>query len=503
MLKKKLLIFIVAYNAEKTIKKVLYRIPHDLQEKFDTEVLVIDDSSKDNTFKEGNQVAKEAGYPFKLTVLYNPVNQGYGGNQKLGYHYAMINKFDFVALVHGDGQYAPESLPVLLEPLVRGEADAVFGSRMISRFDSLRGGMPLYKYAGNKILTFVQNFLLKTNFSEFHSGYRIYSVKALTEVPFDKNSNVFHFDTEIIIQFVFAGKRIKELSIPTYYGDEICNVDGLKYAKDVILTTLKAYMQKYGLLYDIKFDCTLHEVNYKPKIDFAIPHRFTIDRVKPGSRVLDIGCANGYIARELKKKGCYVIGMDVFEPIDRSYFDEFILFDANNEIPISTSEFDYILLLDIVEHLNSPERFVEKLRSAGFNNNQEIIVSTGNVGFALTRLGLLFGSFNYGKRGILDITHTRLFTFSTIQNLFSQAGFSIGDVQGAPVPIPLVIKNRAIAKFLLGVNQLLLRLFPRLFSFQTILVAKALPTTEYLLSRAVEHRTKHLMNESSGIEKCN
>src|SRR5947208_10754890 len=123
--------FIVAYNAEHTIEDVLRRIPERLAEAYHVEVLVIDDSSGDHTFERGEDVRRAHTLPFKLHVLYNPVNQGYGGNQKIGFHFAIERDFDFVALVHGDGQYAPECLPQLVEPLATGEADAVFGSRML------------------------------------------------------------------------------------------------------------------------------------------------------------------------------------------------------------------------------------------------------------------------------------------------------------------------------------------------------------------------------------
>src|SRR6266542_5079651 len=171
--KPRLLIFIVAYNAEKTIAQVLGRIPHLLAEEYEVEVLVLDDSSQDRTFEESRGVRRGGALPFVLHVLFNPVNQGYGGNQKIGYHFAIEEGFDFVALVHGDGQYAPEALPELLKPLSQGVADAVFGSRMLDRGAALKGGMPLYKFIGNKILTWLQNRLLRTHFSEFHSGYRV------------------------------------------------------------------------------------------------------------------------------------------------------------------------------------------------------------------------------------------------------------------------------------------------------------------------------------------
>src|SRR6266576_4417321 len=208
--KPRVLVFVVAYNAERTIESVLSRIPASLSEDYEVEILAIDDASRDRTFEIGHQVKAAGSLTLPLTVLFNPINQGYGGNQKIGYHYAIKNKFDFVALIHGDGQYAPEALPELLKPLGEGIADAVFGSRMLSRGAAREGGMPLYKFVGNRMLSWFQNRLLRTNLSEFHSGYRIYSVAALKQLPFDRNTDDFHFDTEIILQFFKAGMRIRE-----------------------------------------------------------------------------------------------------------------------------------------------------------------------------------------------------------------------------------------------------------------------------------------------------
>src|SRR6202008_996438 len=229
---------------------------------------------------------------------------GYGGNQKVGYAFAIAQGFDFVAMVHGDGQYAPEALPMLVRPLVEGRADAVFGSRMLTRFGALQGGMPLYKFVGNHILTSCQNTLLGTKLSEFHSGYRLYSVAALEHIPFRLNSNDFHFDTEIIIQLVNAKLRIAELPIPTYYGDEICRVNGMKYAKDVMIATLQNTLHRAGLLYQRRFD-TAEESNlhYDLKLGYASSHQLALDAVPPGARVLDIGSGPVGIASELLTKG--------------------------------------------------------------------------------------------------------------------------------------------------------------------------------------------------------
>ena len=155
-----------------------------------------------------------------------------------------------------------------------------------------QGGMPLYKYVGNKILTFLENKLLKSNLSEFHSGYRIYSTRALASIPFARNSNVFHFDTEIIIQFLIAGLRIKELPIPTYYGDEICHVNGMKYAADVVIAAIKARLQDAGMFYDRKFDCAAPDDSpYKPKLTYRQHAHVRLRANRPRSPVCSISAA--------------------------------------------------------------------------------------------------------------------------------------------------------------------------------------------------------------------
>ncbi len=249
----RLLIFVVAYYAESTLRQMLDRIPDSVFIDYECEILIIDDASEDRTFRIGREY--QAKHPeITMTVLRNEYNQGYGGNQKIGYAWAIAENFDFVVLLHGDGQYAPEELPNLVRPLANGEADAVFGSRLLRRWAALKGGMPLYKYVGNRILTTIQNVFLGTRLSEFHSGYRAYSLDVLRQLPLQLNSNDFHFDTQIILQLVNSQKTILELPIPTYYGDEICRVNGLRYARDVLLATLRYAAHRNGFLYQRTYD---------------------------------------------------------------------------------------------------------------------------------------------------------------------------------------------------------------------------------------------------------
>ena len=489
MRKPRLLILIVAYNAETTISQVLRRVPQQLGEEYEVEVLVLDDSSQDRTFEQTRNAQRQGAVPFPLHVLFNPVNQGYGGNQKIGYHFALERGFDFVALVHGDGQYAPECLPDLVRPLRDGQADAVFGSRMLQKGGARRGGMPLYKFVGNRVLSWFQNRVLGASLSEFHSGYRVYSAAALAKVPFALNTNDFHFDTEIIIQFLLSGLRIAELPIPTYYGDEICRVNGVKYAWNVAKAVLVARTQQLGLLYDRRFDCAPAEGNahYEPKLDYASPHSAALEIVPANVRVLDLGCAGGYVGAMLRqRRSCRVTGVDKVPLGPGVELDAFVLHDLNNGFPaVSPVDFDHVLLLDVMEHLASPETFVEQLRAAmTLTPNTKLLVSTANIGFLVNRLMLLFGQFNYGKRGILDLTHTRLFTFGSFRRLFEQGGFRVVAVRGIPGPFPLALRNRMVSRFIMRVNQWLIAAAPGLFSYQMFFVVEPLPSLEYLLEKA-------------------
>jgi glycosyltransferase involved in cell wall biosynthesis len=491
--KKRVLVFVVAYNAATTIRDVLTRIPARLNEDYQLEILVIDDASQDGTFELGEEIKTSNALPFPLTVLFNPSNQGYGGNQKIGYHYALQNGFDFVALVHGDGQYAPEFLPQLLQPLRDGEADAVFGSRMLEPGAARRGGMPLYKLIGNRILSWLENGLLRTQLSEFHSGFRIYSAAALAKIPFELNTSDFHFDTEIIIQLVCARLRIRELPIPTHYGDEISRVNGLRYAWSVVKAALTARAQEMSFFYDRRFDCAPappDESFYALKADFDSPHTAVLARISRGARVLDLGCGSGQVGALLRRRnGCTVTGVDK-APVGADVLDAFVLHDLAAGPPdIGYDDLDDVLLLDVIEHLASPELFIDQLRAKlKFSPHVTIIVSTGNVGFFITRFMLLFGQFNYGKRGILDLTHTRLFTFASLRRLFEQGGFTVIESRGIPAPFPLALGPGRAGRFLVAANRLLIGVARSLFSYQIFMVVRPQHSLDMLL-RTAQHQS--------------
>src|SRR6185503_12310254 len=225
-----------------------------------------------------------------LTVHRNARNLRYGGNQKAGYQYAIERGFDIVVMLHADGQYAPEALPKLLEPFENNEADMVFGSRMAAGGDPLAGGMPFYKFIGNKILTWLENRLTGMKLTEFHSGYRVFNCEALKKIPFMLNSDEWHFDTEILMQFHEAGLRIVERPIPTYYGDEICYVNGLAYAFNCVKSAVKYRLHKSGLRPEPKYHAKHQRYVYK-ETDPSSSHAQILNwvaRERP-ERVLEVG----------------------------------------------------------------------------------------------------------------------------------------------------------------------------------------------------------------------
>ena len=234
---KKIVVVLPAYNAAKTLKITLDAIPKDIID----DIILVDDASRDNTVL----VARE----LHLKTFVHPKNLGYGGNQKTCYKEALNLGADIAVMVHPDFQYDPVYIPQMVLPIAKGEADAVFGSRMKIRRNALIGGMPYWKFLANIFLTKLENFILGNNLSEYHSGFRAYGVKVM-KLPLEWNSNDFVFDTEIIVQMKIAGLKIEEIPIATKYFAEASQIN-LKRSTEYgisILNVMKRYLLfKYGL----------------------------------------------------------------------------------------------------------------------------------------------------------------------------------------------------------------------------------------------------------------
>ena len=484
----RVLVLILAYNAERHISGVLERIPRALINSKEVRFLVLDDASDDAGVDAVLRwVAKR--HATNITVLRNGVNQGYGGNQKLGFRLALECSFDFVILLHGDGQYSPELLPALIDIWRRNEADVVLGTRMWSSASARSGGMPAYKILGNRILTRFQNLLTGKDLSEYHTGLRGYSTNFLRKVPFGINTNDFHFDTEILLQAFHARASVIEMNIPTHYGDERCHVNGLKYAYNVFKATLQFSLHRKGMFCSLKYR-NFEQNSYADKTDLPYSsHRIALELIRAANphTVLDIGCGAGYVARECEKAGVRVTGIDKSPPPHT--MSEFINARLEEgEWTVNINDFDLVLLLDVIEHLSEPEQFLLKLREAYQNYGDAssgpppFILSTPNVAFITIRLNLLLGKFSYAERGILDVTHRRLFTRGSLQRMLQDCGFQIDKVLPVPVPFDAVF-GKQLGAPLTSLSRLLCAVWPRLFAFQFMVLCRPWPGARQLLTQ--------------------
>jgi 2-polyprenyl-3-methyl-5-hydroxy-6-metoxy-1,4-benzoquinol methylase len=462
-------ILVVAYNAESTLASVLDRVPKEFRSRVET-VFVCDDASGDST----HLVAlgyQQTSNDLPLKIVRHPENLGYGGNQKAGYLMAIDQGLDVIVMLHGDGQYAPECLPEIIAPFERGEADAVFGSRMMEQGAARKGGMPLYKYVGNRILTTFENGALGTDLSEFHSGYRAYSVEALKAIDFEKNTDNFNFDTQIIIQLVDAGKRIVEVPIPTYYGDEICYVDGLKYARDVTGDVVRYRLGKMGFAsgelgsvgeeYGFKQEDSSHAVILK-----WMEHR------KPG-KVLDLGCSGGLLSERVRALGNYIVGVDLIEiPGVRDRVDEFHTANLDEGLPeaaFAGAPYDVVLCADILEHVRDPEAVMRAFRPL-LAPGGVMIASVPNFGHFYARTRTALGLFDYDQRGVLDNGHVRFFTRRSLTRHFRGAGFKVLHQEATGLPLDVLAKGSSgiVRRAMRIVDRLLTTVRPTLFGYQFI-----------------------------------
>ena len=234
---KRVAVVMPAYNAEKTLEKTYNEIPHDIVD----DIILTDDASQDHTA----EIARK----LNIKTFVHTKNKGYGGNQKTCYQEALRLESDIIIMLHPDYQYTPKLITAMASMIAYGVFDAVIASRILGN-KAVEGGMPLYKYISNRFLTAVENFIIQQKISEYHTGYRAFSAEVLKKIPLLENSDDFVFDNEMLLQTMYFGFNVGEVSCPAKYFDDASSISfrrSVTYGIGVIHTSIKYFMSKRGI----------------------------------------------------------------------------------------------------------------------------------------------------------------------------------------------------------------------------------------------------------------
>jgi len=486
----RVLILILSHNVGPSIAGSLATLHTQFVNDPATELLLIDDASTDDTFKIADQFRRDHKFP-NLKVIRVPHVQGEGGNQKVGFRYALDKGFEAVLVLHGERIYSPPALIALAQALKGSDADVALGFARRSRPWNL--------------VSKLQSRLSGVRLEGWHSLYKGYRTQALSRVAFELDTNDPSFETELLLQLIDQKCRLSPVHLSLPAGWPAQQRQNLQLAWKHVKASLKYRLQNYNLFYDFRYhpdalsDVRKAEIPppaYSQKLDLNSPHSYVCRHprlIPSGSRVLDIGCSTGYVAEHLvRSRQCDVVGIDQLppsmmrgKPFVYHQVDLEKDFGALRKI-LEQESFDVILMLDVLEHLALPELFLLHLRHIRYRKPPIFIFSTGNVAFLVIRLMLLLGHFNYGEKGILDITHKRLFSFRTFKNLFDQTGFVILQRIGFPLPYRALGLPRWLCRLAEVCNTGLIKIRRSLFAYQIMFVTTPLVLPEQVLAQSLE-----------------
>jgi 2-polyprenyl-3-methyl-5-hydroxy-6-metoxy-1,4-benzoquinol methylase len=388
-----------------------------------------------------------------LRLLRNPRRYGYGGRRKVAIEYALEHGFDQVILIEGDGRHPPERLADLWAASVLEGCEVVVGVRE-------RGGAGLSSWLLRR--------MLGMHLSDWESGMRLYSCETLRRIPFQLDSDGRRFDTEILIQCRALGAPVREVRVGTFPEPGFRAADALASALGYRFHQL--HLQRNGaFLVD-------RGVRYTFKHSRTGSHMQILEAIRPGTRVLDLGCSQGLLARPLREKGVRTTGVDVGRPEGVSR-DLEAYHRRDLEEPLEIPEdrvFDYVVVADVLEHVCNREQLLKSARRY-LKPDGRLLISTPNVAIWFYRLSLLVGRFEYGPRGVLDETHVHLFTQATFRREVEGGGFRILRQRETSLPFEVIFESTGQSRLVAALSEvyhLLARIYPKLFAYQFLLEAE-------------------------------
>jgi 2-polyprenyl-3-methyl-5-hydroxy-6-metoxy-1,4-benzoquinol methylase len=436
-----------------------------------TKILIFFSNSENSEQTTISTYLKKKKLQIDLIEFPSPIEYGY--KQKLATKVALDFNYDYILFIQ-DSKIAKEKVEEIAFDILSNTVGLKIGLREKENRTNFFL-KPLLKY-----FEFLKKAILKTEYvSSFY--YLAFSRKVLASVPFELNQNNFLFLWELLLQTI-------HIKAPILRKKETVEKESLSFAqeKEIFTTILHYKFHELGMFCLLKYQ-NIQPLLYRDKtfVEYS-SHKLAINKIislKP-KKLLDIGCGPGFVGKRCEENGIRVTGIDQNKPLD-GMISEFHKADFDqNSLPVDLNQYDIILMLDIIEHLSSPEAFLLMMKnSLDFKNGNspKLLLSTPNIAFFSIRINLLLGRFNYAERGILDITHKRLFTKNSLIQSLKDCGYEIEEIIPVGAPFGAVMQN-SIGKFLGSFANLLARILPSVFAFQFMILSKPTPGLKSILA---------------------
>jgi SAM-dependent methyltransferase len=402
-------------------------------------------------------------------VIHLARGRGAGDLQRAACRLAIEGDLDILVVLRGRGPYAPGLVEALVAPLDGEGPDAVIGVRAPST--DRAGGTPVVGRVSSRILAQLDR-KLGTRLRDLHSGWRAYRVQALCAIPFEGNAGDSHFDTQVVLQLIGAGKRIAEVPLPAVREEELRPADALRRARDISLDALRLRLSAKGYLSGhLGRIGEEYGLKHAENSSHAIVLRW-LEKMPPG-RVLDLGCSSGLLDERIRELGHSVTGLDMFAlPGVTERVERFLEADLDRGLPLILHEeapFDLVVAADVLEHVRDPESLLKQVRSVLIPGGT-LIASVPNFGHWYPRGRTSVGLFDYDQRGILDRGHVRFFTRRGLLDLVRRSGFAVTRLEASGLPLEVLYASKSLAWRGVGLaDRLAVSAWPALFGYQFVI----------------------------------
>jgi 2-polyprenyl-3-methyl-5-hydroxy-6-metoxy-1,4-benzoquinol methylase len=475
-------LFLFGSSDPALLRKTLERLPEPLDECLEEVVAMHDGPAP------AAPAARDLLLPGRrlaVVVHRNPRDYGHGGARKAAFEYALRRGFDAVAVMRADGVHPPEALPRLLHAALVLGHPLVFASRLRRPRLALRSELPAVRVAAQLAASALQNRILGLRIRDYTTSFRVYPARALAHVPFQLLADDRRFDVEIVLQLRALGLEVHEVEVAPAWREGPSAASELAHVRRALAAALGYRAHQLHLTRRGRYLID-HGVHYTFKRSPTGSHVQILEAIRPGTRVLDLGCSQGLLARPLLEKGVRLVGVDSraaqgLAPELEAYYQRDL--EQRLEIP-EGRDFDYVVCADVIEHLRQR---TELLRSARryLKEGGRLLISTPNVALWFYRLSLLFGRFEYGPRGVLDRSHVHLYTRATFRREVERAGFHVVRERVTALPFEVVFESTGRSRLLQAASALyhrLARLWPEMLAYQFILEAEITTLDEEAVS---------------------